>query len=83
MFVTYFTLPFTLAAKKNINVVSTTSEHGFISTGKQCTNLNVDENIFQTINECHNAVGHLGRDKTWHEVSRCQVFVSHMIVERF
>ncbi|CAF1375267.1 unnamed protein product [Rotaria sordida] len=49
MFVTYFALPFTLAAKKNINVVSTTSEHEFISTGKQCTNLNVDENIFQTI----------------------------------
>jgi hypothetical protein len=27
------------------------------------------ENLFETINECHSAVGHLGRDKTWHEVS--------------
>ena len=26
------------------------------------------ENLFEKINECHTAVGHLGRDKTWHEV---------------
>jgi hypothetical protein len=26
------------------------------------------ENLFEKINECHTAVGHLGRDKTWHKV---------------
>ncbi len=26
------------------------------------------ENLFEKINECHTAVGHPGRDKTWHEV---------------
>ncbi|CAF3830042.1 unnamed protein product [Rotaria sp. Silwood1] len=28
------------------------------------------ETIFQKIDECHSAVGHLGRDKTWSEVRR-------------
>ncbi len=27
------------------------------------------ENVFEVLNECHIAVGHLGRDKTWHEVN--------------
>ena len=26
------------------------------------------ETLFQKIDGCHSAVGHLGRDKTWHEV---------------
>ncbi len=27
------------------------------------------ENLFETVHECHIAVGHLGRDKTWNEVT--------------
>ena len=26
------------------------------------------EDLIEKINECHTAVGHSGRDKTWHEV---------------
>ncbi|CAF4124122.1 unnamed protein product [Rotaria magnacalcarata] len=33
------------------------------------------ENLFEKINECHTAVGHLGRDKTWHELSHRYSFI--------
>jgi len=26
------------------------------------------ENLFEKLTKCHTVVGHLGRDKTWHEV---------------
>ena len=49
MIVSYMLLHFTLVSKENTSIISTTLEHEFMSTGKQCTNLNVDENTFQTI----------------------------------
>ncbi|CAF4625883.1 unnamed protein product, partial [Rotaria sp. Silwood2] len=41
------------------------------------------ENLFETLNECHLSVGHLGRDKTWHEVKRRYAQIPLELVKLF
>ncbi|CAF4388668.1 unnamed protein product [Rotaria magnacalcarata] len=41
------------------------------------------EDLFEKINECHTAVGHLGRDKTWHEIKHRFSFVPLNTVKIF
>ena len=54
-------------AKKNFNVVRI-GEQDILYSLKEKLPVVTFENLFEKINECHTAVGHLGRDKTWHEV---------------
>ena len=49
MVVLYLLLHFTLVSKEYTRMLSTTPEYEFMSTRKQCTNPNVNENTFQTI----------------------------------
>ena len=55
-------------AKKQFVLVKI-GEQQVLYSAKQKLPVVTFENLFERINECHTAVGHLGRDKTWHEVS--------------
>jgi hypothetical protein len=44
------------------------SDQEILYSSKEKLPVVIFENLFQKIDECHTAVGHLGRDKTWHEV---------------
>ncbi len=54
-------------AKKHFNLVKI-GEQDILYPSKEKLPVVTFENLFEKINECHTAVGHLGRDKTWHEV---------------
>lgn len=56
-------------AKKHFNLIKI-GEQDVLYSSKEKLPVVTSENLFEKINECHTAVGHLGRDKTWHEV-RC------------
>jgi hypothetical protein len=43
-------------------------EQDILCSSKEKLPMVTFENLFEKINECHTAVGHLGRDKTWHKV---------------
>ena len=54
-------------AKNRFNLVKI-GEQDILYTIKEKLPVVIYENLFEKINECHIAVGHLGRDKTWREV---------------
>ncbi len=54
-------------AKKHFNLVKI-GEQDILYSLKEKLPVVTFENLFEKINECHTVVGHLGRDKTWHEV---------------
>ncbi|CAM4816537.1 unnamed protein product [Rotaria magnacalcarata] len=41
------------------------------------------ENLFETLNECHLSGGHIGRDKTWHEVKHRYAQIPLELVKLF
>ena len=55
-------------AKKHFNLVKI-GDQDILYSLKEKLPVVTYENLFEKISECHTAVGHLGRDKTWHEVS--------------
>jgi hypothetical protein len=56
-------------AKKHFNLVKIGEQDILYSySSKEKLPVVTFENLFDKINECHTAVGDLGRDKTWHEV---------------
>jgi hypothetical protein len=56
-------------AKKRFYIVKIGGQEILYSSKEKLSVVTFD-NLFDKINECHVAVGHLGRDKTWHEVRR-------------
>ena len=59
---------FNFWAKKHFTIVKIGDKPAVHSIKKKLPVVTY-EDLFDTINECHAAVGHLGRDKTWHEVN--------------
>jgi hypothetical protein len=55
-------------AKKRFQLVKI-GDQEILYSSKEKLPVVIFEQLFEKINECHTAVGHLGRDKTWHEVS--------------
>ncbi|CAF2943784.1 unnamed protein product [Rotaria sp. Silwood2] len=73
---------FKFGAKKQFVLVKI-GEQQVLYSSKQKLPVVTFENLFERINECHTAVGHLGRDKTWHEISRRYSFVPLKMVKIF
>jgi hypothetical protein len=54
-------------AKKHVKL-GKIGEQDILHSSKEKLPMVTFENFFEKTNECHTAVGYLGRDKTWHEV---------------
>ncbi|CAM4967610.1 unnamed protein product [Rotaria socialis] len=61
-------------AKKHFVLVKI-GEQDILYASKQKLPVVTFENLFKKIDECHTAVGHLGRDKTWHKISHRYSFI--------
>ena len=63
--------PFSFWAKKCLTLAKINDQF-VVYSAKDKVPVVKYENLFETIDECHLSVGHLGRDKTWSEVSHRQ-----------
>ncbi|CAF0794171.1 unnamed protein product [Didymodactylos carnosus] len=68
----YKNAQFKFWAKKNFEIIKI-EDKSIIYSIKEKRSVVTYENLFDKLNECHTAVGHLGRDKTWNELLENQI----------
>ena len=57
-------------AQKHFTLVQIGEKHVVYSNGKVSHPVVTYEELYTKLHECHNRVGHHGRDKTWEEVRK-------------